>query len=80
MTGALAVVEALKRTGKNVTREGFLKELEKLNNFDSGIQTPLSFSKTQHAGAQSGNMLTKKGMRLVVVSKYQPIVNSKVTQ
>ncbi len=71
MTGALAVVETLKRMGRNVTRERFIKEIEKLNNFDGGIQPPLTFGPTQHAGAQSGNMLTKKGMRLVVVSRYQ---------
>ena len=80
MTGALAVVETLKRLGKNVTRERFIAELEKLSNFDGGIQPPLTFSPTQHAGAQSGNMLTKKGMRLVVVSKYQPLAPGKETQ
>ncbi len=80
MTGALAVAEALKHLGRNVTREGFIKELEKLNKFDSGIQTPLSFSPTQHAGARSGNMLTKKGLRLVVVSKYQPLTGKSASQ
>jgi branched-chain amino acid transport system substrate-binding protein len=80
MTGALAVVETLKRLGKNVSRERFIAELEKLNKFDGGIQPPLTFSPTQHAGAQSGNMLTKKGMRLVVVSKYQPLATGKETQ
>jgi branched-chain amino acid transport system substrate-binding protein len=80
MTGALAVVETLKRLGRNVTRERFLAELEKLKNFDSGIQPPLTFSAKQHAGAQSGNMLTKKGLRLVVVSKYQPLTTGKATQ
>ena len=80
MTGALAVAETLKRLGRNVTRPRFLKEIEKLKNFDSGIQTPLTFSATQHAGSQSGNMLTKKGMRLVVVSKYQPLIGDKASQ
>jgi branched-chain amino acid transport system substrate-binding protein len=80
MTGALAVVETLKRLGPNVTRERFLQEIEKLKNFDSGIQPPLSFSPTQHAGAQSGNMLTKKGLRLVVVSKYQPLASTKASK
>jgi branched-chain amino acid transport system substrate-binding protein len=79
MTGALAVAEALKHLGRHVTREGFIKELEKLSKFDNGIQTPLSFSPTQHAGAQSGNMLTRKGMRLVVVSKYQPLIGDKAS-
>jgi branched-chain amino acid transport system substrate-binding protein len=76
MTGALAVAETLKRLGKNVTRERFLKQMEALDKFDGGIQPPLSFSPTQHAGARSGNMLTKKGLRLVVVSKYQPLVKA----
>ena len=80
MTGALAVVETLKRLGKDVSRERFLREMEKLSNFDGGIQPPLTFSPTQHAGAQSGNMLTKKGMRLVVVSKYQPLAAAKASQ
>jgi branched-chain amino acid transport system substrate-binding protein len=80
MTGALAVVETLKRLGPKVSREAFLKELEKLNNFDGGIQPPLTFSKTQHAGAQSGNMLTKRGMRLMVVSKYQPPLGAQRAQ
>ncbi len=80
MTGTLAVVETLKRLGRNVTRERFLKEMEKLRNFDSGVQTPLTFTPTQHAGSQSGNMLTKRGMRLVVVSKYQPPLASRASQ
>jgi branched-chain amino acid transport system substrate-binding protein len=77
MAGALAVVETLKRLGKNVTRERFIAELEKLKDFETGIQLPLTFSPAQHAGAQSGNMLTKRGMRLVVVSKYQPLTDRK---
>ncbi len=80
MTGALAVVEALKRLGPNVSRERFIAELEKLNNFDGGIQPPLSFSPKQHAGARSGNMLTERNGRLVVVSKYQPLEATKASQ
>jgi branched-chain amino acid transport system substrate-binding protein len=77
MTGALVVAETLNRLGRNVTRERFIAEIEKLKNFDAGIQPPLTFSPKQHAGAQSGNMLTKRGMRLVVVSRYQPSANAK---
>jgi branched-chain amino acid transport system substrate-binding protein len=45
MTGALAVAETLKRLGRDVSRERFLKEIEKLSNFDGGIQPPLTFSR-----------------------------------
>jgi branched-chain amino acid transport system substrate-binding protein len=80
MPGTLAVAEALKRSGPNLTRERFIAELEKLKNFETGIQLPMTFSAKQHAGAQSGNMLTKRGMRLVVVSKYQPPTDRKPRQ
>jgi branched-chain amino acid transport system substrate-binding protein len=80
MTGALAVVEVFRRLGPNITRERFIAEMERLSDFDSGIQLPLTFSPTQRAGAQSGNMLTKKGMRLVVVSKYQPLARAELNR
>jgi branched-chain amino acid transport system substrate-binding protein len=57
MGGSLAVVEALRRCGNDVTRERFVAELEKLNDFDPGVQSaPLSFSVANHAGISSGKM------------------------
>jgi branched-chain amino acid transport system substrate-binding protein len=58
MGGSLAIVEALRRCGDNITQERFLAELEKLNNFDPGVQgAPLSFSAANHAGISSGKMV-----------------------
>lgn len=51
--GAVAVVEALRRAGRDLTREKFVAELEGLDNFDTGILAgPIAFSPDDHAGAK----------------------------
>jgi branched-chain amino acid transport system substrate-binding protein len=58
MSGSLAVLEALKRAGKDLTREKVIAELNKLSGFDPGIQSaPLNFSASNHAGIQGGKMV-----------------------
>jgi len=71
MSGALAVVDALRHLGHDVTRPGVIAALDKLHDFDPGIQSaPLSFSPTQHAGITSGKMIHLVGGKPVIVSKY----------
>jgi branched-chain amino acid transport system substrate-binding protein len=71
MGGALATVEALNRLGKNVTREGFIAELDKINNFETDILSgPITFSPSNHAGVKTGKMITLVGSRELVVSRY----------
>jgi len=56
--GALAIADVIKRLGPDVTRERFLSEMNKLTNFDSGVQaSTMSFSPLDHAGIKSGNMI-----------------------
>jgi branched-chain amino acid transport system substrate-binding protein len=51
---AMVFVEALKRTGKEVTREKFLKAIESINNFDTGgVSGPISFGPGQHNGIKT---------------------------
>ncbi|HZV21441.1 MAG TPA: ABC transporter substrate-binding protein, partial [Hyphomicrobiales bacterium] len=51
MGGALAIVEVLRRSGRNLTRERFIEEFNKLRDFNSGIQAgPLTFTPTDHVG------------------------------
>lgn len=58
MTGALAIVEALKQSGPELTREKFIAELNKLQDFDPGVQSgPLTFTPDVHAGISSGKMI-----------------------
>lgn len=71
MTGALAVVEALEKAGPTLTREKFMAELNKLRNFDPGIQSgPLSFTPEQHAGISTGKVIYMVGDKPQIVSKY----------
>jgi branched-chain amino acid transport system substrate-binding protein len=71
MGGSLAVVEALKRCGNDITRERFMAELEKLNNFDTGVQGgPISFSAANHAGISSGKMVYLDNGKTVAASSF----------
>src|SRR5882762_9262167 len=47
---AKVVVEAIRRTGPKLTREGFMRELDNMKGFDTGGY-PVSFSPTNHNGS-----------------------------
>ncbi|MBU2549790.1 MAG: ABC transporter substrate-binding protein [Proteobacteria bacterium] len=49
---AKIMVEALKRTGKEPTREGLIKALESFNGFETGIFGPLTWGPNKRAGNQ----------------------------
>lgn len=71
MTGALAIVEALKRAGPDLTREKFMAELNQLRDFDPGIQSgPLTFTPQDHAGIKQGKMIYMKDGKPTIVSAY----------
>ena len=68
--GALANIEVLKRLGKDVTREGFLREMDKLKNFDTGVQaSPLTFTFDNHAGISAGKWIYLDNGVPTIVSK-----------
>jgi ABC-type branched-subunit amino acid transport system substrate-binding protein len=48
--GAKATVEALRRAGKNLTREGFMRALDGMNGYDAGGYV-LSFAPNNHNGS-----------------------------
>ena len=50
-------VEGLERTGRNVTREGYIAALEGIKNWESGIAPAVSFSATDHLAQDSGFMV-----------------------
>ncbi len=47
---ATILVEGLKRAGRDLTREGFIRAVESIDAFDPGIGSPLSFGKNDHQG------------------------------
>ncbi len=50
---AVLFTEVLKRLGHEVTREGFIRTLEGIRNYDPGIGYALSFSKEKHQGSSA---------------------------
>ena len=51
---AIATVEAIKRAGKDLTRERFIEEMEKLRNFKTGILAgDITFTPQDHQGAKT---------------------------
>lgn len=72
MGGALAVVEVLKRSGPNITRERFIEEFNKLHGFNSGVQAgPLTFSPTDHAGLKRLKWITLLNKRPALFDQYE---------
>ena len=59
--GGKILVEALKGSGRNLTRERFLDALENMKDFDTGVlATKISYSKTDHLGLKSSTLVTLK--------------------
>lgn len=62
---AEVIVEGLQRAGKDLTREKFVKALESLKSFETGLQLPVTFSPTDHLGIKAGRFfrVTAPGKR-----------------
>ena len=45
--------EGLKLTGKDLTRENFVKAMDKMKNFDTGVGPNITFGPNLRAGAHS---------------------------
>ncbi|MYZ46252.1 ABC transporter substrate-binding protein [Propylenella binzhouense] len=72
MSGALAVVEALKAAGPDLTRQKFMDALNDLRDFDSGISSaPITFTPEDHAGIKGGAMATLDDGKVTVMKKWQ---------
>jgi branched-chain amino acid transport system substrate-binding protein len=73
--GALVFLEGLKRAGQDLTQTGFVKALESLKGFETGLTLPTTFSATEREGNQSAkiveiqNDLTRKLLPVVVQAK-----------
>jgi branched-chain amino acid transport system substrate-binding protein len=71
MGGALAVIEALKRAGPDLTRDKFIAAMNTIQNFDSGIlNAPITFSASDHAGVKGGAMTTYRNGKAVVLRTW----------
>jgi branched-chain amino acid transport system substrate-binding protein len=65
--GAMLIVEALKRSGKDLTREKFIDTLESIENFETGVVPyPVSLSKTDHRANKRGTFFHMKPDKTIV--------------
>lgn len=65
---AITIVEALKRAGRDLTREKFVDALEGMKSFDTGIAPcTVTFSATDHQGCQRQTFWTLRGTSVVNV-------------
>ena len=71
MGGSLAVIEALRRAGPDLTREKFIEAMETIKGFETGIlNAPISFSENDHAGVKGGAMTTYRDGKAVVLRTW----------
>lgn len=69
-SGALAVVQALKNVGRDLTRERFVEEMRKIRNLDGGpMACKLSYSADDHEGCKAAVMWTMRNGKVVVVGE-----------
>ncbi|MGE0314291.1 MAG: ABC transporter substrate-binding protein [Lautropia sp.] len=68
MSGAVTIIDALKRAGKDLTRDKFLAALESTKDGDAGpAYCKVNFSKDRHQGCLDGTIWTLKDGKIVNV-------------
>jgi len=70
MAGAMIVVEAANRAGKDLTRAGLISALESLGRFETGLVPPLDWSASYHGGPHTFGYAVWKGGKLAVIEGW----------
>jgi ABC-type branched-subunit amino acid transport system substrate-binding protein len=58
LVAARILVEGLKRTGRDLSREKFIRSLEKLNEFQTGLTPSISYGPNRRIGARGSHIVT----------------------
>lgn len=76
MSGALLVVDALKRAGKDLTREKFIQALDSTKDLDAGPAfCKITMSPDNHQGCPSGTMWTLANGKIVPIGPVWKAMN-----
>jgi branched-chain amino acid transport system substrate-binding protein len=62
--------EVLKRSGGKTDEPSIVSALENMKGYDTGLMAPLTFSATQHAGAQSGAIMKAEGGKWKIITGW----------
>jgi len=67
---AVIFTEALHRMGRDITRGKLIQTMEGINNFETGMWSPISFSPTNHQGANWSYLAMVEGGKFIKISDY----------
>jgi ABC-type branched-subunit amino acid transport system substrate-binding protein len=70
MAGAIIMVEAMKRAGKDLTRAKLIGALETLSHFEPGVVPPIDWSASYHGGPKTFGYAVWKGGKLSVLQGW----------
>jgi branched-chain amino acid transport system substrate-binding protein len=73
-------VEGLKKAGKDLTREGFIKAMESIKNWESGILNPLTITPGDHHAQDDGFMVEVKGGTFKPISGWLSLKGGKLVE
>jgi ABC-type branched-subunit amino acid transport system substrate-binding protein len=62
--------EVLKRSGGKTDEPSIVSVLESMKGYDTGLMAPLTFSATQHAGAQSGAIMKAESGKWKIITGW----------
>jgi branched-chain amino acid transport system substrate-binding protein len=65
------MVEALKRAGRNPTRQGLLRALQSFRKWNGSIFGPLTYTAKSHAGLKGTYMIQVQNGNFKTLTKYQ---------
>lgn len=66
-------VEALKRTGKNLTREAFIDAVESIRDLDIQAGNTISFSQNNHQGSQTVYPTVIRGGKFTLINDWKTV-------
>ena len=66
---ARVLVEGLKRAGRDLDRESFIRAIESIHDYDLGIANPLSFSAVDHQGLEQVYFTRIENGRFVLIAQ-----------
>jgi branched-chain amino acid transport system substrate-binding protein len=70
---AKLTVEILKRLGNNITTENFIKEAERIRNWDTGLGLKITFTPTSHDGSKMAYFTIVKDGKLEKIKDWMVI-------
>jgi branched-chain amino acid transport system substrate-binding protein len=70
---AIVLVEGLKRTGRDLTREKFIDAIDSIHQFSLGIANPLDYSPNNHQGMQRVYFTQVRDGKFVLLTNWEPV-------